>query len=151
MSGRDLPLAVFGVLILAVTAHADPVKVSCDFIEINAAKGAASSIDKALPPKVAKKLKRQPFSSEWQVFTLLSQTTKPLAKGTAETITLKQGSVTATLVEVVDKSKVRLTTNLTSAAGKAVSTMTSTFEAGDYVITVDQLGDNGHLLALTCK
>jgi hypothetical protein len=61
-------------------------------------------------------------------------------------------AATATLVEIVDKSKVRLTITMDDEKGKQVANNTATVEAGDYVIFVHALANNdGHLLSLTCN
>ena len=125
------------------------VQVMCDFLEIAATKGAAS-IDPALKP-VEKRLKKGPFT-QWTEFRQLSRTSKQLAKKKPEEIALKQGSATATLVEIVDTSKARLTVSIENAAGKEAVTQTTLIEAGDYVIhTVVQPNGDGHLVAVTCK
>ncbi len=136
----------------ARAAHADEVKVSCDFYEISATKGTAVAIDSTLTGKLAKKLKKPLFAKQWQVYKLLSSTTKSLGSKKAETIALKSGSSTATLVEVVDKSKVRMTLTMADAHGKQILNVTSVVEAGDYLIgTVVLPSEEGHLLAVTCK
>ncbi len=130
-------------------ARAD-VTTECEFLEISAKAGDKPAIDPALSP-VEKKLKKPPFST-WNQFKLLSHLQKPLAKKKAEPIPLKIGSATATLVEIVDKSKVRLTITMDDHKGKQVANNTATVEAGDYLIYVHGLPNNeGHLLSLTCK
>jgi hypothetical protein len=130
-------------------AHAD-VTADCEFLEISAKAGAKPESDPALAP-VEKKLKKPPFST-WNQFKLLSRSQKSLSKKKAEAISLKVGSATATLVEIVDKSKVRLTVTMDDEKGKQVANNTTTVEAGDHVIFVHELANNdGHLLSLTCK
>ncbi|HWO23966.1 MAG TPA: hypothetical protein VNO30_34725 [Kofleriaceae bacterium] len=135
-------------------APAAPLAVSCDFVEISATKGKAAgpSIDPKLGP-VEKKLKKAPFSPQWNEFKLLAQATKKLEKKKTEPIALKQGAATATLVETVDKSKVRITVTIDNAKGKQVVNQTTLLDAGDYVIHTQVLppNDDGHLLAVTCK
>ena len=127
--------------------------VTCDFIEISATKGKAASIDGKLAPQIEKKLKKAPFSTQWNEFKQLSQATKKLETKKTETIALKQGSATATLVEIVDKSKVRLTVTIDNAKGKQAVNQTSLLDAGDYVVHAVVLppNDDGHLVAVTCK
>jgi len=133
----------------AAPARAD-VTTSCEFLEISAKQGAAAAIDADLKP-VEKKLKKPPFSN-WNQFKLLSHSQKSLAKKKPEAVGLKLGSATATLVEIVDKSKVRLTVTMDDNKGKQVTNSTTTVEAGDYVIFVHELANNeGHLLSLTCR
>jgi len=133
----------------ARTARAD-VTADCEFLEIAAKAGDKPAIDPALAP-IEKKLKKPPFST-WNQFKLLSHSQKSLPKKKPEPISLKVGSAIATLVEIVDKSKVRLTVTMDDEKGKQVANNTTTVEGGDYVIFVHELANNdGHLLSLTCK
>ncbi|HEX2686376.1 MAG TPA: hypothetical protein VHN14_07150 [Kofleriaceae bacterium] len=126
------------------------VTADCEFLEIAAKAGDKPAVDAALAP-VEKKLKKPPFST-WNQFKLLSHSQKSLLKKKPEPILLKVGSAIATLVEIVDKSKVRLTVTMDDDKGKQVANNTTTVEAGDYVIFVHELANNdGHLLSLTCK
>lgn len=137
-----------------VPAQAPPaaVSVTCDFIEISATKSKTTSIDPKLGP-VEKKLKKAPFSTQWTEFKQLSETNRKLEKKKTETIPLKQGSATATLVEIVDKSKARITITIDNAKGKQAVNQTTLLDAGDYVIHTVVLppNDDGHLVAVTCK
>lgn len=145
--GLVVAAALVAVSGLAISARAD---VDCDFLEISARSGDKPAIDGELRP-LEKKLKKPPLSS-WNQFKLLSHAQKPLAKKKQEPIALKSGSATATLVEIVDKSKVRLTVTMSDAKGKEVSNNTATVEAGDYLIYVNSLpGNEGHLLSVSCK
>ena len=152
--GRGAVLAAFVVTVVARVALATParaeVATSCEFLEISAKQGDKPAIDPDLKP-VEKKLKKPPFSS-WNQFKLLSHSQKSLAKKKPEAVGLKLGSATATLVEIVDKSKVRLTVTMDDDKGKQVTNNTTTVEAGDYVIFVHEVaGNEGHLLSLTCR
>lgn len=140
------------VLADQVPAQAPPaLHVTCDFIEISATKGKAPSIDPKLAP-VEKRLKKGPIAAQWNEFKQLSQVSKKLEKKKTEQIALKQGAATATLVEIVDKSKARITVTIDNAKGKQAVNHTSLLDAGDYVIhTVLLPNDDGHLVALTCK
>jgi hypothetical protein len=136
-------------LVHADAAHGD-VAVDCEILEMTGKAGDKPMIDPELQP-VEKKLKKPPFST-WNQFKLLSKSQKSLAKKKVESIPLKLGSATATLVEIVDKSKVRLTVTMDDDKGKPVASNTTTVEAGDYVIFVRALPNNeGQLLSLTCK
>jgi len=152
-AGRRLRIAGF-VLAAAAwvapgTARAD-VTAECDFLEFSARAGDKPAIDGELKP-LEKKLKKPPFAT-WNQFKLLAHIQKPLAKKKPEPIALKTGSATATLIEIVDKSKVRLTVTMTDARGKEVANNTATVEAGDWVVYVHPLpGNEGHLLAVSCK
>lgn len=128
------------------------VSVTCDFIEISATKGKTSSIDPKLAP-IEKKLKKAPFSTQWTEFKQLSETSRKLEKKKTEAIPLKQGSATATLVEIVDKSKARITVTIDNAKGRQAVNTTTLLDAGDYVIHAVVLppNDDGHLVAVTCK
>lgn len=160
---RRPPIAGISILAGAVLAalatpaaaqrQSASVEVACDFLEIgaNKGKGGKPEIDPALAA-VEKKLKKAPFSTQWGEFKLLSRTAKTLAKRKTEAIALRQGAATATLVEVVDKSKVRLTVTIDSARGKKAVDNTSTIDAGDYVIyTIMLPNEDGHLVAVTCR
>ena len=130
-------------------ARAD-VTASCEFLEISARSGDKPAIDGELKP-LEKKLKKPPFST-WNQFKLLARIEKALAKKKPEPIPLKTGAATATLVEIVDKSKVRLTVTMNDAKGKEVANNTATVEGGDYVIYVHPLpGNEAHLLSVSCK
>jgi hypothetical protein len=143
-------LAIAAALVGAPRHARADVTADCDFVEISARTGDKPAIDGELKP-LEKKLKKPPFST-WNQFKLLGHTQKALAKKKLEPISLKTGSATATLVETVDKSKVRLTVTIDDAKGKQVVNNTTAVEAGDYVIYVHPLpGNEGHLLSVTCK
>jgi hypothetical protein len=147
--GLVLATAIAAALLAARPARAE-VTTSCEFFEISAKHGDKPVIDGELQP-VEKKLKKPPFSA-WNQFRLLTHAQKSLAKKKPESIGLRLGSATATLIEIVDKSKVRLTVTMDDAKGKQVGNTTATVEAGDHVIVVQELPNNeGHLLSLTCK
>jgi hypothetical protein len=151
MKARLAAWVVAALVGVTTPAVAQNVTVSCDFVEISATNRGTASVDKALPEKVQKKLKKKPFSSQWKVFTQLSSTSKTLAKKKPETIKLTQGSASGTLIEIVDKSKTRLTLTMDDASGKQKVSQTSLIEGGDYTVFVDATKDDGHLLAVTCK
>jgi hypothetical protein len=151
IAGLALAAAAFVAALGAApgAARAD-VTADCDFLEISAKAGDKPAIDGDLKP-LEKKLKKPPFST-WNQFKLLAHAQKALAKKKLEPIGLKTGSATATLIEIVDKSKVRLTVTMNDARGKEVANNTATVEAGDYVIYVHPLpGNEGHLLSVSCK
>ena len=109
-----LALALAAVLAAPRLGRAD-VTAECDFIEFSGTSGDKPAIDGELQ-QLEKKLKKPPFST-WNQFKLLARSHKALAKKKPEPISLKNGSATATLVEIVDKSKVRLTVTLVVAKG----------------------------------
>ena len=144
-----LALAVLALAAAPRLARAD-VTADCDFLEFSGKTGDKPAIDAELQA-LEKKLKKPPFAS-WNQFKLLGRSHKALAKKKTEPISLKTGSATATLVEIVDKSKVRLTVTMDDAKGKQLANNTATIEAGDYVIYVLPLpGNEGHLLSVSCK
>jgi len=151
LAGLAVAVFVF-VLSLAAAprlARAD-VTADCDFLEFSGKTGDKPAIDGELQA-LEKKLKKPPFST-WNQFKLLGRSHKALAKKKTEPISLKTGSATATLVEIVDKSRVRLTVTMDDAKGKQVANNTATVDAGDYVIYVVPLpGNAGHLLSISCK
>jgi hypothetical protein len=149
-AGRRLLIALAAGAFVAPGAACADVTAECDFLEISARAGDKPAVDGELKP-LEKKLKRPPFGS-WNQFKLLGHTQKALAKKKQEPIPLRSGSATATLVEIVDKSKVRLTVMMTDAKGKEVVNNTATVEAGDYLIYGHPLpGNEGHLLSVSCK
>src|SRR4051794_13800453 len=109
MNGRWLVVVIVAAVCVAGPARGARAEVAadCEFLEISAKASDKASIDAELGP-VEKKLKKAPFST-WNQFKLLSRSKKSLAKKKTESIGLKIGSATATLVEIVDKSKVRVT------------------------------------------
>jgi hypothetical protein len=148
--GRFLATVATILMIAAAAPARAEVTTSCEFVEIAAKSGPAPAIDGELK-LIEKKLKKPPFST-WNQFKLLSHTQKSLAKKKPEAIGLKLGSATATLIEIVDKSKVRLTVTMEDDKGKQVANNTTLVEAGDHVIFVHELANNeGHLLSLTCR
>jgi hypothetical protein len=143
-------LAAAAALLAAPGRARADVAADCDFLEISARSGDKPAIDGELKP-LEKKLKKPPFST-WNQFKLLAHVQKALAKKKPEPIPLKTGSATATLIEIVDKSKVRLTITMNDTRGKEVANNTATVEGGDYVIYVHPLpGNEGHLLSVSCK
>ncbi len=125
------------------------VQVSCSLIEIWASHGKAA-IDPAIPKQLEKRLSN---NFKWTEYKQLSSTTSTLAKKKPEAVKLSKGSATITLVELVDKSQVRLTVAFNAAKG--ASSQTQLVAAGDWVTTVvNQSKDanaDAHLLAVSCK
>lgn len=158
MTARFRPATLLGAVLalaLALPAAAQPrgapaAAVTCDILEITATTGKEPSVAPELQ-KLQKKFKKPPFSS-WNQFKLMMSESRALKAKKTETIGLKLGSATATLVEIVDTSKVRLTVTIADAAGKQIVNNKSTVEAGDYLVYGHSLPNNdGHLLALTCR
>jgi hypothetical protein len=158
MSGRS---ALLASILIASTAVADPVKpadkklvpvqspvtATCDVFEIWGAFGKGGA-DPAIPKRLAKRLDDNLKFTEYK---LLSNNSTTLEKKKAETIKLKKGNATITLVEIVDKSNVRLNINF-----KGVSRGTVTVAGGDWHTTVAKESNKpdaeGHVLAVgNCK
>ena len=146
MSGRFwLALAV--VLASAVPAFADD-KAECDYLEISASTGKDAAIDADLKP-LEKKLKKPPFSS-WNVFHTLTSGHVTLAKDKPVTMKLKQGQSTVLLRDRSDK-RLELTITIDDASGKRVLDNKQSANAGEWLLFGQNVGDNGHIVALTCK
>jgi hypothetical protein len=129
---------------------AKPVETTCDVIEVSASTDKTGSIDPDIK-HIEKKL--SDFPAQWNVFKKLSRDSVKLEKGKPAALSLKMGSGTATLVEIVDTSKVRMAIKL-DYNGKPVVNSTVTVEAGDYVVVGHPISGSkkdGHLLAVTCK
>lgn len=128
----------------------DVATAECELLEASATSAGTPALDAELVP-LETKLRKPPFSG-WNQFKFLSRSQKVLAKGKTEQIRLELGSATATLVESVGWSKVRLTVTMNDALGMQVADNTATFDAGDHVIYAHPLpGNDGHLLAVSCK
>jgi hypothetical protein len=147
-----LAAVVVTVVAVAPEAHADD-KVSCELLEINASKGTEASVPADLKP-LAKKLKKPPFSS-WNVFKLLSRTTRDLIQLKAQTVTLTLGQATVLFRDVErrgDKARIALTVTTEDENGKRLADTKVNIDSGDYIVLGRTLpNDEGHLLAVTCK
>ena len=150
MRTRIAPLLIVGLLALPAVATADP-KAACEFVEISATSAKDPAVDPELKP-LDKKLKNPPFSA-WNVFHQLSRTEKQLEKLKPETIGLRSGKVTAIFLDLIGKSKVRLSLSIDDEAGKrTVDNTKVTVEAGDWVILGSSTANKaGHLTAVTCR
>lgn len=129
------------------------VQVTCELIEIWATTAKTPAMDAALGKQLQKRL-TSAFGSKWNDYKQLSTNPVKLTKKKPEKLKLKKGSATVTLVEVVDKDKVRLTADFIAANGGSGS-LQQLVAAGDWVITAVQQGKepsaDGHLLAVGCK
>ena len=139
-----LALALVGVVRVA---HADD-KVDCSYLEISATNGKSPSIDPELK-RLDNKLKHPPFSS-WNTFHKLSGGDFALVKLKAEALKLKQGAASVLLRERSDK-KAELTITADGPDGKRVIDTKVSLAFGDWLPIVNNVGDDGHILALTCK
>jgi hypothetical protein len=146
MSGR-LWLALAFVVGSAVPALADD-KAECDYLEISASSGKDPAMDADLKP-LEKKLKKPPFSS-WNTFHTLSSGHVTLNKLKADTPKLKQGSASLLLRERTEK-RLELTITIDGADGKRVLDNKQSANIGEWLLFGQNVGDNGHIVALTCK
>ena len=146
MSGR-LWLALAFVVAVAAPALADD-KAECDYLEISASSGNPAAMDGNLKP-LEKKLKKPPFSS-WNVFHTLSNGHVTLVKLKPETEKLKQGQSSFLLRDRSDK-RLELTITIDDAGGKRAIDNKQSANAGEWLLFVQNVGDNGHIVALTCK
>ena len=146
MSGRSW-LALAFVLATATPALADD-KAECDYLEISASSGKDPAMDGALKP-LEKKLKKPPFSS-WNVFHTLSSGHLTLQKLKSDTPKLKQGSASLLLRERTEK-RLELTITIDGADGKRVLDNKQSANIGEWLLFGQNVGDNGHIVALTCK
>ena len=146
--------ALVALSLMCGTAFAQPkaktVETTCDVIEVSASSAKDPSIDPDIK-HIEKKL--SDFPASWNVFKKLSRASVTLEKGKAAKLDLKMGSGEATLVEIVDKSKLRVAIKI-DYNGKRVVDAKVTVEAGDYVVVGHPISGSkkdGHLLAMTCK
>jgi hypothetical protein len=148
MSGRSwLALAVVLASAAPAFAQAD-AKSECDFLEISASTGKDPAIDGDLKP-LEKKLKKPPFSS-WNVFHTLASGHVSLSKQKSEPLKMKSGQATLLLRDRTDK-RLELTIQIDDAGGKRVIDNKQATNAGEWLLFGQNVGDNGHILALTCK
>jgi hypothetical protein len=143
-------LALIGLGGLGAQRAAAQPAVSCSFYEVEASSGKAPTVDAGIDGVLAKRFGKGAFK-QWNTFKLLSKLPKSLQKKKTEKLPLKQGSGQATLVEIVDKSQVRMTFAIDDGKGKTLASSTQTVEAGDWLIVVVEAPDRGHILAGTCK
>jgi hypothetical protein len=146
MSGR-LWLALAFVVGSAVPAFADD-KAECDYLEISASSGKEAAMDAELKP-LEKKLKKPPFSS-WNTFHTLSSGHVTLSKLKSDTPKLKQGSASLLLRERTEK-RLELTITIDGPDGKRVIDNKQSANIGEWLLFGQNVGDNGHIVALTCK
>lgn len=151
---RRLSVVVLALALVAVgPAVAAADKVSCDVLEISATSGTEAKIPAELKP-LEKKLKKKPFSS-WNVFTLLSKTSKDIERLKAEDVKLTKGKATVLFRDLdkgTKKNRVSLTVTTEDENGKRIADTKVNIDAGDYIVIGRTLAnDDGHLLALTCK
>jgi hypothetical protein len=120
--------------------------VVCDIVEVWGT-SAKPEVDAAIPQGLKGRLSKL---KQWSSYKLLTNTNKTFEKKKAAKIALSKGSTTITLIEIVDKSKIRL--EIDFAAAKGESKQKSLFDAGDWMsVGVTQPNGDGHLLAWTCK
>ncbi|MBX3161577.1 MAG: hypothetical protein KF773_36790 [Deltaproteobacteria bacterium] len=142
--------AAIGICTHTHDAAAQPTAVACSFYEVEATSGKTPSVDSGIDALLAKRLQKGAFK-QWNTFKLLSKLPKSLEKKKTEKLPLKQGGGQATLVEIVDKSQIRMTFAIDDGKGKTLASSTQTVDAGDWLIVVVEQPDKGHILAGTCK
>jgi adhesin HecA-like repeat protein len=121
--------------------------VDCDFFEGWGSKSAAASVDPALKP-IEKKLTKLP----WNTWKVLAHGSAKLTKLTPDTLPIKSGKASVTLLNIVGKQQVQLDVQIDNAAGKRTTNTKVLVSAADYVMLVDEAPSNeAHMLALTCK
>jgi hypothetical protein len=139
-----------GLGLAAARPAAAEVTVTCDVFEVWGT-GDKPEVDPALPPGLGARLSKSLKSVN---FKLLSKTSETLKKKKPTSITLAKGSAVLTLVEIVDKSGVRLVQEFTSGKKQAVQS-TLSIAAGDWsTYGVNQSSKDGaeqHILAISCK
>ncbi|MGE5180871.1 MAG: hypothetical protein ACM31C_02355 [Acidobacteriota bacterium] len=141
-------IVALGVLAgLAHVAHADK-GADCSYLEITATSGKQPAIDPELKP-LQKKLTKRPFSS-WNTFHKLSAGTVKLVQLKPVPLKLQKGASTVMLRDRSD-SRLELTITMDGADGKRWLDTKQSVPAGDWTIWVQNVGDDGHIFALTCK
>lgn len=142
-------VVAMGLIALATPAAAD-VSVTCDVFEVWGT-SEKPEVDPALPAGLGARLGKNLKSVN---FKLLSKTTETLKKKKPAQIKLAKGGAVLTLVEIVDKSGVRLVQEFTSGTKQPV-TSTISLAAGDWsTYGVNQSSKDGadqHILAISCK
>src|SRR6185312_3558153 len=123
-------------------------KSDCDYLEISASSGKEPAIDGDLKP-LEKKLKKPPFSS-WNTFHTLASGHVSLAKLKAESLKLKSGQASLLLRDRTEK-RLELTIQIDNAEGKRVIDNKQSVNGGEWLLFGQNVGDNGHILALTCR
>jgi hypothetical protein len=155
MNARRLGLLLPGLLLVlwAPVAVADD-QVTCQFLEISASTASEGKIAPELRP-LEKKLRRPPFSA-WNTFSLLSSSSRALARLKSQTLSLKLGQAAVLLREVERSSgkqpRVTLSVSVDDESGKRVVDTKGSVDTGDYLVVGRSLAKNqGHLFALTCR
>jgi hypothetical protein len=142
-----LVVAATVLIALAGVARAGG-NAECDYLEISATNGKAPAVDPDLQP-LEKKLKKPPFSS-WNTFHKLSAGHVTLTQLKSETLKLSKGAASLLLRDRAEK-RMELTTTIDGADGKRVVDSKQSVNAGEWSIWGHSVGDDGHILALTCK
>ena len=88
--------------------------------------------------------------SSWNVFHTLSSGHLTLQKLKADSPKLKQGSASLLLRERTEK-RLELTITIDGADGKRVLDNKQSANIGEWLLFGQNVGDNGHIVALTCK
>ncbi len=141
-------LVAFAVLSgLAHVAHAEK-NAECSYLEITATSGKEPAIDPELKP-LEKKLTKRPFSS-WNTFHKLSSGAVKLVQLKPDTLKLQKGVATVLLRDRTD-TRLELTITIDGADGKRWLDTKQSVPAGDWPMWVHNVGEDGHILAMSCK
>ena len=135
------------IVSLASVAHAEK-NADCSYLEVVASSSKEPAIDPDLKP-LEKKLTKRPFSS-WNTFHKLSAGSVKLAQLTPDTLKLSKGASTILLRDRSD-ARLELTITMDGVDGKRWLDTKQSVPAGDWTMWVHNVGDDGHILALTCK
>ncbi len=138
-----LAFVIGGAGVARAEGHAD-----CSYLEIEASSGKAPAMDPELKP-LERKLTKRPFSS-WNVFHKLSAGAFKLVQLKPEPLKLQKGAATFLLRDRDDK-RLELTIAIDGADGKRWLDTKQSVSIGDWPMWVHNVGDDGHILALTCK
>ncbi|MCX5747524.1 MAG: hypothetical protein NT062_34095 [Proteobacteria bacterium] len=149
MRARWLVAAVVLTSSVASAQPKDAPTVDCELFEVSlTTTKAPPPLDPALKP-LEKKLAKPPFST-WNTATLLSHTTKTLAKLKNEAFPVKVGKAAVMFENQTGKSQLQLTIQVDNSKGKRVLGTKIVIEGSDYFMTSRDDGTQ-HVLALTCK
>ena len=139
---------VFALLVCFAPAARADGHADCNYLEIEASSGKAPQIDPELKP-LEKKLTKRPFSS-WNVFHKLSTGEFKLVQLKPESLKLQKGAATLLLRDRVEK-RLELTIAIDGSDGKRWLDTKQSVSVGDWPMWVHTIGEDGHILALTCK
>lgn len=143
------------VLLGAGSASAETTSATCDFLEIKATSTETASMDKSLPDKVQKELKKGPFKAR-NNFQLWGKQSVELAKRKAQRLKLKVGELEAMFRSHSKpegkKDRVNLGLNIDDKSGARVLETKVNVDAGDFILVGRSISDDvDHVIAVSCK